>query len=168
MSARKHEIRVRLSADELVGLDERRPNGLTRAQWLRELARGPVEAGESPSRRQVIAALWRMTQDGKVQPAVALERALRPRTALRNEPPDTDYDELERIIEYGVEAAEPSAINRLRSRPAPRVLEMLTKKAREGSTRAAAVLEEALRVDPPGVDPDDEFERIMEHGLEAD
>jgi hypothetical protein len=38
---------------------------------------------------------------------------------------------------------------------------MLTKKAREGSTRAAIALEEALRVDPPGADLDDELERIL-------
>jgi hypothetical protein len=103
MSAREHEVRVRLNADELAQLDERRPDGLTRAQWLRELARGPVEAGEPPSRREVIAALWRMTQDGKVQAAVALERALRERSALRNEPPDDD-DWLERFMERGAEA----------------------------------------------------------------
>jgi hypothetical protein len=90
-------VRVRFNDDELARLDERRPDGLTRAQWLRELARGRVEAGETPSRNQVIAALWRMTKDGKVQAAVALERALRPHT-LRNEPPDYDDDELEQLL----------------------------------------------------------------------
>jgi hypothetical protein len=41
------------------------------------------------------------------------------------------------------------------------VLEMLTKKAREGDVDAAIALEEALRVDPPEIDLDDEFERIL-------
>jgi hypothetical protein len=98
MSAREHEVRVRLNADELARLDERRPDGLTRAQWLRELARGPVEAGETPSRQQVIAALWRMTRDGKVQAAVALERALRDRSGLRNQPLDEDGDWFEQLL----------------------------------------------------------------------
>jgi hypothetical protein len=100
MSARKHQITVRFNADELARLDERRPDGLTRAQWLRELARGSAPAGETPSRQQVVAALWQMTKDGKVQAAVALERALRPHTALRNQPwDDVDDGELERLLE---------------------------------------------------------------------
>jgi hypothetical protein len=40
-------------------------------------------------------------------------------------------------------------------------LELLTKKAREGSTRAAIALEEALRDAPPGDELDDELERIL-------
>lgn len=83
--SRTHEVTVRLNDDELARLDEQRPDGLTRAQWLRELARGPSPGGEQPSREQVIAALWRMTQDGKVQAAVALERALRDAQADRSE-----------------------------------------------------------------------------------
>jgi hypothetical protein len=42
------------------------------------------------------------------------------------------------------------------------VLEMLTEKAREGDVDAAIALEEALRVDPPGADLDDELERLLE------
>jgi hypothetical protein len=98
MSAREHQVRVRFNADELAQLDERCPDGLTRAQWLRELARGPVEAGETPSRQEVVAVLWRMARDGKVQAAVALERALRDRSGLRNEPPDEDGDWLEEFL----------------------------------------------------------------------
>jgi hypothetical protein len=105
MSAREHQITVRFNADELARLDERRPDGLTRAQWLRELARGPAAGGETPSRDQVVAALWQMTKDGKVQAAVALERALRDRSGLRNEPlDDGDDDWLERFVEHGREA----------------------------------------------------------------
>jgi hypothetical protein len=39
-----------------------------------------------------------MTQNGKVQAAVALERALRERSGLRNEPLDVDDGELERLL----------------------------------------------------------------------
>ena len=90
---RTNEIKVRLDDDEVARLDERRPAGLTRAQWLRELARGPATAAEVPSREQVIAVLWRMTQDGKVQAAVALERALRTATESAE-----DEGWLERIV----------------------------------------------------------------------
>jgi hypothetical protein len=98
MSVREHVVKVRFNADELAQLDESRPDGLTRAQWLRELARGRSAVGETPSRDQVVAALWQMTKDGKVQAAVALERALRPHTGLRNEPLDVDGDWLEEFL----------------------------------------------------------------------
>jgi hypothetical protein len=61
-------IKVTLSDDELAKLDERRPDGLTRAQWLRELARGSAATDEQPSRAQVIAVLWRQARDGKRRP----------------------------------------------------------------------------------------------------
>ena len=93
MSKRTQEVKVRLNADEMARLDEQRPNGLTRAQWLRELAKGPARAAETPSREQVIAVLWRMTQDGKVQAAVALERALRDRDGA-----DQPEGELARLL----------------------------------------------------------------------
>jgi hypothetical protein len=95
---RENYIKVTLSDDELAKLDERRPDGLTRAQWLRELARGSAATDEQPSRAQVIAVLWRQARDGKTQAAVALERALRPHTGLRNEPPEYDDDELEQLL----------------------------------------------------------------------
>jgi hypothetical protein len=98
MSAREHQVRVRFNDDELAQLDERRPDGLSRAQWLRELARGSAGTDEQPSRAQVIAVLWRQARDGKTQAAVALERALRPHTGLRNEPLDYDDDELEQLL----------------------------------------------------------------------
>jgi hypothetical protein len=41
------------------------------------------------------------------------------------------------------------------------VLGMLTRKAREGSTAAAIALEEALRVDPPPADLDEELNRLL-------
>ena len=90
MSKRTQEVKVRLNADEMARLDEQRPNGLTRAQWLRELAKGPARAAETPSREPV---LWRMTQDGKVQAAVALERALRDRDGA-----DQPEGELARLL----------------------------------------------------------------------
>ena len=89
---REHQIKVRLSDDELAQLDEQRPEGLTRAAWLRELARRPPRMDELPNREQVIAALWQMSRDGKVQAAVALERA------LRNAVSDDDGDLLGRIL----------------------------------------------------------------------
>jgi hypothetical protein len=49
---RENYIKVTLSDDELAKLDERRPDGLTRAQWLRELARGSAGTTSSlPARR---------------------------------------------------------------------------------------------------------------------
>ena len=42
------------------------------------------------------------------------------------------------------------------------VLELLSARAREGSTAAAAALEEALRVGPPPADLDDELEQLLE------
>lgn len=42
------------------------------------------------------------------------------------------------------------------------VLEMLTRKAREGSIEAAIALEEALRAERPPADLDDELERLLD------
>jgi hypothetical protein len=42
------------------------------------------------------------------------------------------------------------------------VLEMLTEKAREGSTSAMIALERALRLDPEPNFVDEEFERILD------
>jgi hypothetical protein len=42
-------------------------------------------------------------RQGSTSAMIALERALRNRSALRNEPLDGDFDELERLMEHGLE-----------------------------------------------------------------
>jgi hypothetical protein len=59
---------------------------------------------EIATRTEVLAMLTEKARAGQTSAMIALERALRNRSALRNEPLDDDFDELERLMEYGPEA----------------------------------------------------------------
>jgi hypothetical protein len=90
-------VRVRLSEAEMARLDEFRGR-MTRAAYLRRLLQGsPPE--DDPSHLDSVRILYVLAKEGKVGAAVGLERALRERTALRNEPPAYDPEELERLLE---------------------------------------------------------------------
>jgi hypothetical protein len=72
---REHEIKVRLSDDELEALDELR-NGVSRAAFLRSLVRKPPEVTDVADRTESLAILTAMARDGKVTAAIALAREL--------------------------------------------------------------------------------------------
>jgi hypothetical protein len=72
---RGHQIKVTLSADELVRLDELKPSGVSRAAFLRSLLREPPRDDEVATRTEALAILTRQARDGKVASAIALERA---------------------------------------------------------------------------------------------
>jgi hypothetical protein len=90
---REHLLTVRLSAAEQAALDDRKPPGVTRADWVRtQIAATPSDTPvELPSREQVLATLWQQAQGGSVSAAIALERA------LQGEPADAG-DELDRLL----------------------------------------------------------------------
>jgi hypothetical protein len=90
---REHEIKVRLSGDELAVLDEMR-NGITRAAYLRSLIRRPPDAGEVADRTEALAILTGLAREGRTTAAIALERA------LRGEGIGSD-DELDRLLRGG-------------------------------------------------------------------
>jgi hypothetical protein len=52
---------------------------------------------------EVLELLTAKARQGSTSAMIALERALRNRSALRNEPLDGDFDELERLMEHGLE-----------------------------------------------------------------
>jgi hypothetical protein len=54
-------------------------------------------------RAEVLELLTAKAREGSTSAMIALERALRNRSALRNEPLDDDFDELERLMEHGLE-----------------------------------------------------------------
>jgi hypothetical protein len=54
-------------------------------------------------RAEVLEMLTVKAREGSTSAMIALERALRTRSALRNELLDDDFDELERLMEYGPE-----------------------------------------------------------------
>jgi hypothetical protein len=56
-------------------------------------------------RAEVLELLTQKARQGSTSAMIALERALRPRSGLRNEPLDAPNDEwLERFLEHGSEA----------------------------------------------------------------
>ena len=89
-------VRVRLSGSEMARLDELRGR-MTRAAYLRRLLQGPPPEDDS-THLDAVRILHVLAKEGKVGAAVGLERALRERTALRNEPPFVDDDELEQLL----------------------------------------------------------------------
>ena len=77
---RENTLTIRLSDAELVALDDRKPAGMTRADWVRGQIAATVRpdgGGELPSREQVLGALWRMAEGGSVTACVSLARELR-------------------------------------------------------------------------------------------
>jgi hypothetical protein len=73
---REHEIKVRLSGDELAVVDEMR-NGVSRAAYLRSLIRRPPATGDVAGRQEALAILSALAREGRTTAAIALERALR-------------------------------------------------------------------------------------------
>jgi hypothetical protein len=76
MSARQHQIRVRLDDQELARLDELRADE-ERAVYLRRLLHEPPSGNEIATRGEALAILTRLARDGRTTAAIALERALR-------------------------------------------------------------------------------------------
>lgn len=77
---RENTLTIRLSDAELQALDDRKPPGMSRADWVRgqiTVTVLPDGADELPSREAVLAALWRMAQGGSVTACVNLARELR-------------------------------------------------------------------------------------------
>jgi hypothetical protein len=77
---------------------------LTRPAYLRRLLQGPPPL-DDPTHNEAVRILYALAKEGRVGAAVGLERALRERSGLRNEPlDDGDDDWLERFVEHGREA----------------------------------------------------------------
>lgn len=75
--ARDNLVKVTLSGDEIVRLDELRPAGVSRPAFFRTLLHEPPRDDEVATRSEALAILTRQARDGKVASAIALERALR-------------------------------------------------------------------------------------------
>ena len=91
---RDHELKVRLDDGELARLDELRPDGMSRAGYVRELLRGAAPAPVRVLiRAEALAVLSRMAEDGRVAAAIALARELR-----HDERPDAADDPLEELL----------------------------------------------------------------------
>jgi hypothetical protein len=73
---REHEIKVRLSDDEVAVLDEMR-NGITRAAYVRSLIRKPPQTGDVADRTEALAILSSLAREGRTTAAIALARELR-------------------------------------------------------------------------------------------
>ena len=91
-ATRRHEIMFRLNDEELERLDEKRPGGIARAVYLRNLLREPPTGNDVADRTEALAILSAMARAGKVSAAVALVRELGPEDG-----PSLD-DELDRIL----------------------------------------------------------------------
>lgn len=74
--ARSNKVLVSLSDQELLRLDEFRGD-TSRAVYLRQLLQGPPSRSEVASHSEALAILSKLSRDGKVSAAIALERALR-------------------------------------------------------------------------------------------
>jgi len=76
-NARKNDLMVRLSDEELARLDEIRPPGLSRPAFVRSLLREPPAGDEVATRSEALQILTGLAREGRVSAAIALERALR-------------------------------------------------------------------------------------------
>ena len=76
MNRREHHIKVSLSGQELVRLDELRGDE-ERAVFLRRLLYEPPDGSEVCTHTESLGILSRLAQDGRTTAAIALERALR-------------------------------------------------------------------------------------------
>jgi len=94
---RENTMTIRLSDAELAALDDRKPVGMSRADWVRAQITASVRQdgpADVPSREDVLAALWRMARDGSVTAAVSLARELR-----GDEQPSGDLESFLRGVE---------------------------------------------------------------------
>ena len=89
---RRHEVRVALNDDELTRLDEIRPQGLSRAAFIRSLLRGDPQEPDIASRAEALSILTGLAREGRVAAAIALMRA------LPSDDGESFDSELERIL----------------------------------------------------------------------
>jgi hypothetical protein len=76
MSSRGHFVKVSLSDQEVVRLDQLRGDE-ERAVYLRRLLHEPPKGTEVATHAESLAILSRLARDGRTTAAIALERALR-------------------------------------------------------------------------------------------
>jgi hypothetical protein len=88
--ARQNALKVTLTDEELIRLDELRPSGTSRPSFLRSLLHEPPRDDEVATREEALAVLTRLARDGRVAAAIALERALRDQ--------DEGSDELDALL----------------------------------------------------------------------
>jgi hypothetical protein len=74
--ARELTVKVVLSADEALVLDEKR-GSVPRGRYLRQLLHGPAPARDIATRAEALQLLTSLARDGRTQAVIALERALR-------------------------------------------------------------------------------------------
>jgi hypothetical protein len=76
MTAREHQIKVRLNDQELARLDEIRGDE-ERATYLRRLLHEPPSGNEVATHAEAMVILTRLARDGRTTAAIALEKTLR-------------------------------------------------------------------------------------------